>query len=184
MLFLVVNHIASANYTTQNHSSPNNSTSPWLIHQLLSTEGISNRISKNPSSAIDSKNNLHVVWEDNSDYNGSGSDFDILYRNYNATSGSWSITIPISLGSTGNCQGAKIAIDSNDNLHVVWYERPYLSNSGDDYDVFYVTYNSTQLKWSTTQLMSTNSEGRAVGPFIEIDSKDNIHVVWSGGGLV
>ncbi len=36
--------------------------------------------SLNPNMAIDSHDNLHVVWQDNTDYDSSGTDYDIFYK--------------------------------------------------------------------------------------------------------
>ena len=49
----------------------------WSINSVISTESTSH--SEEPSIAIDSANNVHMLWEDVTDYDGAGSgDWDIL----------------------------------------------------------------------------------------------------------
>ena len=62
------------------------------------------------SLAIDSNDNLHVTYYDNTNYN-------LEYMTYDGSS--WST--PVSLDSTDNVGlYSSLAIDSNDNLHVTY----------------------------------------------------------------
>ncbi|MHA2394264.1 MAG: hypothetical protein ACXAEX_20195 [Promethearchaeota archaeon] len=82
--------------------------------------------SENVDISIDSLGNVHVVWEDST--NGSwGIDDEIMYSNWTASSG-WSYPCVISDGydgvfwNDGWSGQPSIAIDSNNHIHVVWYD--------------------------------------------------------------
>ena len=80
---------------------------------------------------------------------------------------SWSI--PVSLDSTDNVGfDSSLAIDSNDNLHVTYFDYSY-SN------LEYMTYDGSS--WSTpVSLDSTDNVGRDSS--LAIDSNDNLHVTY------
>jgi hypothetical protein len=148
----------------------------WSTTEVVSTESIEG--SHYPSLAIDSKDNVHVVWYDSSDYLSCGTDYDIFYKFWNTTSQSWSTTEVVSSGIPGNSQYPNLAIDSMDNVHVVWYDYTDYLGSGTDPDIFYKFWNTTSLSWSITEVVSTESTLDAFSPILAIDGQDNVHVVW------
>ena len=81
---------------------------------------------------------------------------------------SWSI--PVSLDSTDNVGfDSSLAIDTNDNLHVTYYD------NWPRYNLEYVTYDGSS--WSTpVSLDSTDNVGRDSS--LAIDSNDNLHVTY------
>ncbi|MHA1218176.1 MAG: hypothetical protein ACTSSN_09980 [Candidatus Heimdallarchaeaceae archaeon] len=50
----------------------------WNTTEVISTE--STAISREPSLAVDSARNVHITWHDNTNYDGSGDDYDIFYK--------------------------------------------------------------------------------------------------------
>ena len=140
-----------------------------------------------PRLAIDSQNNLHVVWEDSTPGIW-GSDWEVMYANYSATSGQWSNATVISDGFAGSYWNnglngePDIAVDSEDNLHVVWSDTT-AGIWGSDWEVMYVNY-STLTGWSNVTIISDGFAGsywnndNSRGPKITIDSRDNLYVVW------
>lgn len=122
------------------------------------------------SLAIDSNDNLHVVWEgvwteDSTAY------YQIYYSKF--SSGSWSTQAAITSGSY-NSGNPSIAIDSSDNIHVV-FNGGY---SGVSYQqIRYLKYSGGS--WSAVSNITSDSYLR-YDPSIAIDSNDYIHVVWEG----
>jgi hypothetical protein len=55
----------------------------WTTVEVVSTESTGN--SDVPSLAIDDEGNLHIVWRDATNYAGSGSDWDIFYKQFVGT---------------------------------------------------------------------------------------------------
>ncbi|MFX1451660.1 MAG: hypothetical protein ACFFCM_12495, partial [Promethearchaeota archaeon] len=152
--------------------------------------GWNNDESKVPSIAIDGDNNLHVVWEDNSNgrWKDGSIDSEIMYVNY--TSAGWSNVTVISDGynddwgwNTRMSKYPVIVVDNSDNLHVVWCD----SSSGvwgNDNEIMYVNYTSTN-GWSNVTVISDGYGGiwgwnldSSFYPDITFDASDNLHVVW------
>ncbi|MFW9829564.1 MAG: hypothetical protein ACFFEY_18465 [Candidatus Thorarchaeota archaeon] len=154
----------------------NATSSTWTITEVVSTESTDG--SWYPHSAIDDIGNIHVVWDDNTNYNGSGSDSDIFYKRWDTTSSTWTTTEVVSTESTVASWYAHIAIDATGNLHVVWDDRTNYSGSGTDLDIFYKRWDTTSSTWTTTEVVSTESTDESDYPTISIDGTGNIHVVW------
>ncbi|RLJ05337.1 MAG: hypothetical protein DRP18_03320, partial [Candidatus Aenigmatarchaeota archaeon] len=114
-----------------------------------------------PSIGVDSENNLHVVWDDDSG---------LMYAKYSGTA--W--TEPIKLADViEDIDNPALAIDGNDNIHVVWNDYNGTSNY---YQIRYIKYNGSS--WSSVMNL-TNSNYNSVDPSIAIDYNNHIHVVWS-----
>ncbi|MBY9005513.1 MAG: hypothetical protein KGD63_02020, partial [Candidatus Lokiarchaeota archaeon] len=75
----------------------NNNTETWIPIELVSSE--SDDHSYGPSLAIDASGDLNIVWYDFADYDGSGNDLDIFYKQRNNISGIWTSTDVVSTQS-------------------------------------------------------------------------------------
>ena len=135
--------------------------------------------------AIDSQDHLHMVWADQtSNITGWGLDFEILYSTFDDNS--WSIPIAISDQNpwNGTSEQPSIAIDSKDNLHIVWSDDspdPTWNTVG-EYEILYRFYNDTSNAWSPIICISDDGSWWNTGdsklPFIAIDNNDDLHVTW------
>ncbi len=128
---------------------------------------------------IDGNGNVHLVW-DTSRSGNSTHDYmrnQIYYAKYD---GEWSSPVLISnhFDSTPFFQlNPSIAVDSKNNLHVVWEGSNYLSTAG---QVWYVKNDGywhypTQLAWSDIPSMFVMY---VQAPVIAVDSNDLLHVAW------
>jgi len=128
-----------------------------------------------PSIAVDSNDNLHVVWHGKGF--GYGLHNQIWYAKYD---GKWHTPVRISTYE-GMHQYDQlcpcIAVDSNDNLHVVWYGKA----TGYDYNqIWHTKYDGI---WHTPTRISTYSDMELYDQrysCIAVDDNDNLHVVWHG----
>jgi archaellum component FlaF (FlaF/FlaG flagellin family) len=121
-----------------------------------------------PAIAVDSTNNLHVVWQGM--HSGSTTFNQIRYSKY---SSSWSAPINITTVSTTGQYAPSIAIDSNDYVHVVWYGQPASLTANT------IRYSKYTTSWSAP--INISNEGLPQEhPSIAIDKNDYIHVVWDG----
>ena len=125
-----------------------------------------------PSIAIDSLNNLHVVWQGLDSSNTTYTQ--IKYSKFNGTT--WSSWINIQTISAYNQYVPSIAIDSLDNIHVIWYGTD--SSNTTYYQIKYSKFNGTiWSSWITIQLIVGYNQ---YYPSIAIDSLDNLHIIWYG----
>ena len=83
-------------------------------------------ISNHPSAAVDSQNNIYLVWDDTRDGNQK-----IFYKKYISQTQTWSPDTAISTGS-GQSRYPSIAVDSLGNVHVLWQD----NRDGND-EVYY-----------------------------------------------
>ncbi|MFX0098301.1 MAG: PKD domain-containing protein, partial [Candidatus Hodarchaeota archaeon] len=143
---------------------------------MVSTE--SSGHSFNPSIAMDGSGNVHVAWNDATDYGGSGMDSDVFYKRWNATAGSWTVTEVVSTESTGTSQYPSITVDGSGNAHVAWQDWTNYSGSGTDQDIFYKRWDATAGSWTVTEVISTESTLDSYYPWIAVDGSGNVHVAW------
>jgi hypothetical protein len=154
--------------------------SDWSSVEVVSTEstGDSN-LGYEHCLAVDSSGTLHVVWEDNTNYNGAGTDRDVFYKN-KPMGGSWMTTELVSIESTGEYMEPALAIGPNDSVHVVWSDNTNFNGCGSDRDIFYKARSSDGI-WSPTEVVSIESNSDSGWPSIDVGYDGAIHVSWLRG---
>ena len=128
-----------------------------------------------PSIAVNSNNYLHVVWT--SGANSINGERKVWYTEYNGT---WQVPVAISTKPELNgyyMNNPSIAVDSYDNLHVVW---DGISTSIPVYSqIWYTNYTTS---WSSPIRIS-NATGMTAStqetPSIAVDSNNRIQVIWT-----
>ena len=151
-------------------------TQSWSSIITISTESTANPSS--PSIEIDTSDNIHVVWSDDTDYLGSGGEYDVFYKIWNETKQAWSTTQVVSTESTDPSYTPQLTIDSFGNVHVTWYDSTDYLGAGLDLDIFYKYLDASTKIWQPTELLSNESNGISSNPDLAVDSLDNIHLVW------
>jgi hypothetical protein len=122
--------------------------------------------SENPSLAVDSSNNIHVVWLDDTPGN-----YEIYYKRSTNGGVSWSGTERLTWNS-GSSSYPTIAVDSSNNIHLVWYDY-----TPGDSEIFYKRSTNAGGSWSEIKRLTWNAGG-SLYPTIAVDSSNNVHVVW------
>ncbi|MFX0064650.1 MAG: hypothetical protein ACFFC7_20955 [Candidatus Hermodarchaeota archaeon] len=107
----------------------------WTTTEVVSTESTS--ISSIPSLAVDTLGQVYAAWYDATNYGGSGTDYDIFYKRWNPTTGSWTTTEVVSTESTGISYYPSLAVDPTTHVHVAWYDLTDYAGAGTDWDIFY-----------------------------------------------
>ena len=148
----------------------------WTDIEVLSE---SDDATYNVEMAIDESNNIHVVWQDETDdLLGSGSDIDVFYKNWNYETDTWSSVELVSTEGIGHSEHPFLAIDSQGSIHVVWSDYSDILGADVDIDIFHRKRSSSGV-WSSYTLLSDVSDGLSQEMSIVIDSIDNVYVVWS-----
>ncbi len=123
-----------------------NTGSGWSAAIKVSTDAGNNR-SGNAQVVADSAGMAYIVWQDNGDILGSGTDTDIYLKTYDGES--FSETYVVSNNALdGLSLGPKLAMGPDDRLHIVWEDTATLFNSGTDLDIFYRSFTSDGLNGS------------------------------------
>jgi hypothetical protein len=142
------------------------------IFYLKSTDGGTTWTSKrltwakttlyDPDIAIDSNDNLYLVWSDGGNIYGKKS-----------TNGGTSWSTRKLTWTLGTSMSPAITISpSSDHIHLVWQEAPYL----EDFEILHKVSTDSGVNWTNTRL-SWNT-GDSDYPAVAVDSSDHSHVVW------
>ncbi|MFW9777610.1 MAG: hypothetical protein ACFFE8_02070 [Candidatus Heimdallarchaeota archaeon] len=154
------------------------STQSWGDFEIVyDTEGGAS----NPQVLIDNVGNVHVTWQDDSDYDGVGTDDDIFYRMRDESTGLWGDIEVVTRESanTDVSRRPRFVVDANNDIHLVWDDwTPNLANSGADLDVFYKQRFSRNNSWSPMMVISSRSNGSSQHSQIAVDSEGTIHFAW------
>jgi len=117
--------------------------------------------------AIDGNDNVHVAFRHTP-----SSTYDTHYRSRSPSG--WGTEIDVGVGGNIADLQPSIAIDSTNNVHIVWAYRD--SSSGN----YYIKYRQFTTSWQPIVDLEGPTAYPQDPPTIAIDSKNNIHVVWSG----
>jgi len=146
--------------------------------EVVSTESTGNSLRS--SIDVDGAGNAHIVWVDDTNYNGSGTDQDIFYKRWNATSSTWTITEVVSTESTSYSSRPTIAVDGVGNAHVAWQDDTNYNGSGSDTDIFYKRWSATSGTWTPDGLITiTNPSG-----FVSWETGTNHSISWTSTGSI
>jgi len=72
----------------------------------------------------------------------------------------------------------KIAVDNQNNIHVITYSIDDILGSGTDRDVFYKKFIYETKSWGELELVSTDSSGASEVPEIAVDPAGTVHIAW------
>jgi hypothetical protein len=139
--------------------------STWSTNRLTWNSGHS----EDPDIYTDSNDNIYVVWDDESVGN-----YQIYCKKSTDGGATWSTNRLT--WSFGDSWEPTIAIDSSNNIHVVWRDF-YLMTPEDD-DIYYKKSTDGGTSWSSTKRLTWN-QGYSGWPDVTTDSSDNIHIVWN-----
>ncbi len=178
MLCLVGNYNLINNSDKENLKNIHLKSNTWTPIEIISTESTGD--SGNPAMAVDSLGNVHVAWSDGTDYNGSGTDWDIFYKYWDNLSKTWTMTEVVSTESTATSCYPFIALDKDRNVHVVWQDYTDYNGAGSDADIFYKRRNVTTDVWEDLEVIS-NSPYPSTTPVLAVDGIGQCHVVWNDG---
>lgn len=148
----------------------------WTTAEVVSTESWA--ISRFPAIAVDNETNIHVSWDDGSNYASAGTDQDVFYKYRNSTTGLWTTTEVISTESGSFSERSSIIVDGFGNKHITWFDGTNYLSSGTDHDIFYKHWNASTSTWTTTEVISTESTLNSDVPAITVNKNGDILIFW------
>jgi len=126
--------------------------------------------SRHPRMAIDSSGHLHVVYF-NAPSIYEGLQYEVYYRESTDAGDTWTAGKRLTWNSVPDEHPA-IAVDSTDNLHLVWEEdAPWAS------DIFCKSSTDGGDTWSSSQNLA-NTSLDSLHPRMASETSGNIHLVW------
>jgi hypothetical protein len=165
-------------YYNIRYSSSNDGGETWSSIEEVTTGTNSPTEHFAPAIAVDSFNMVHVTWFGRTSSN--TAKYNIFYTN-RKTTGTWSA---VSMLTTNNIdvynQYPSIAIDGDDNVHVIWTGQ---TGTASITNIQYMNYSSNTKSWSSVKLLSSSTSNDQMYPSFVIDTKDNIHIAWESESL-
>lgn len=151
------------------------STQTWSDRILISA--MSGGISSSQKIVVDNDDNVHIVWVEYSDLTGtSGTDTDIYYKKRSAAGRLTSAEV-VSISSKGFSGPADLAVDVDNNVHVVWMDSH--NYDGIDFDIIYNVRDVNTDTWSSETVISSESTDHVLDPHVSATNDGAVHVVWS-----
>ncbi len=152
----------SGNYEIYYKKSVNGGAAWTANKRLTYTSGIS----KNPAIAVNSSGHLHLFWEDNTPGN-----YEIYYKKSVNGGDTWSANQRLTF-TAGVSEAPSIAVDSSNNLHVVW-----MDTTPGNSEIYYKNSTNGGTTWAANQRLTSNA-GASLDPAVAADPSDHLYVVW------
>jgi hypothetical protein len=165
-------HISMYDYANGKVKYISDSSGSWVDISLVSTDDVGGH----NSIAVDSNDAIHIAYFGYLNPSGTGVN-NLMYSSCVSSCGtpsSWSTTIIDNSGDVGKWNS--IAIDSNNNLHISYYD-----SANANKDLKYATCSSsctTASSWSSITVDNVGDVGEYTS--MAIDSNDDLHIIYSG----
>jgi hypothetical protein len=160
-----------------NGSSANYLDITLIPETIISTRD--NTKSRAPNLAVDSEDNVHVVWFDNETTSIQG---ELHYLVMNSEGG---IIVPETNVASGfytdvDWGEPEIVVDSHNNAHVFFVTEGWNGSTYSWRDIWYTMIDGSTgiVLINSTQLTNSSETWKYARPFVDIDSEDKIHIVW------
>jgi hypothetical protein len=135
--------------------------------------------SRAPNLAVDSEDNVHVVWFDNETFSAQG---ELHYLVMNSEGDTIVPETKVASGFYTDVDWGEpeIVVDSHDNAHVFFVTEGWTGDSYNWRDIWYTMIDGStgNVLINSTQLTNSNETWKYARPFVDIDSEDKIHIVW------
>jgi len=128
-----------------------------------------------PAMAIDSNSDVHIVWNDRRDGN-----TEIYYKKLDNSGDTLVDDKRLTTGSSLSVSPA-IAIDSNNNVHIVWENDEYSGSGANpmNWEIYYTKLDNSGDSLVDDKMLADSSSGWHPEPSIDVDSKNILHITWT-----
>jgi len=120
-----------------------------------------------PTIAVNSTNNIHVTWNDDS-YD---SNNEIYYKRSIDGGATW-LKYKRLTQNAGDSRSPVIAMGSSNAIHIVWYDETFIIP-----EIFYRRSTDGGKTWDSVRRLTWNA-GNSEYPVIAVDTSSRIHVAW------
>lgn len=121
-----------------------------------------------PKLAVDGSGNAVAVW-----YQNDGDQLSIYANRYSMARNSWSSAELIELQTQGPAFFPEVAVDTEGNALVVWYQ-----SDGVQTDIWANRYDVETGSWQDAELLDEGRAGNATSPKLATDAQGNAVCVW------
>ena len=125
--------------------------------------------SNKPDIAVDSSGNAHIAWQDHRDGN-----YEIYYTKLD-NDGNTLVDDTRLTNASGDSMYPSIAMDSSGNVHISWYDK----RDGNT-EIYYTKLNNVGTTLVDDTRLTTDGAS-SMRPSIDVNSCDNILIVWQDG---
>ncbi|MFH1787050.1 MAG: hypothetical protein ABH829_05380 [archaeon] len=137
-----------------------NATGSMLVNDTrLSAGGLTSRY---VSAAIDTAENIYLVWEDAQD---------VYFKKANSTGGE--LVSPTQLTNSTDAYRPYVALDSSGSIHIVWYDRRDWVKGA---DIYYTKIDGSGATVVDDMRLTTSGTGSS--PIAVVDASNSVHVLW------
>ncbi|MEM2147908.1 MAG: hypothetical protein QXJ94_04820 [Candidatus Bathyarchaeia archaeon] len=141
--------------------------------------------SRSANIAVDSLDNVHVVWFDKGEPAYYGASAELWELHYLVMDKNGNVLVPETTVTAGFLTDVdwgepEIVVDSQSNAHVFFVTEGWNGYTYDWRDIWYTMINGEtgDVLINNTQLTNSDDTWRHSRPFIDIDSDDMIHIAW------
>jgi hypothetical protein len=155
--------------------------SGWSTAEYVNTPFATPPSSYNSATDFAMHNGIpYLVWKSDADYNGAGTDDDILFSQ--RIGGAWTTPQFINDAASDGAEdgGPTLAFDSEGGLHVVWHSNLNVDGAGTDDDLLYSYLQGSS--WTPARLLLASGRTDTGGdwnPEMAFDRDGTLHLIWS-----
>jgi len=144
---------------------------------IISTEDSSK--SRTANVAVDSADNVHVVWFDNDTWTANG-ELHYLVMDENGGIVVSETNVTAGFYTDVDWSEPEIVVDSQGEAHVFFVTEAWTNSTYDWRDIWYTMIDGStgNVLINNTQLTDSNQTWKHSRPFVDIDSEDKIHIAW------
>ena len=129
---------------------------------------------RSPRMAVDSKDNIHIVWVDGDPWSGGNIYYMQIDKDGNELVAE-TVIRPTSYYERVNRASPDIAVDSNDNPHITWNDDENTSM----HETYYMMLDgSSGATLIDATLMTQDNDQDSRGQSILVDGEDKVHIIW------
>lgn len=160
-------HCAYDDNGTIKHAYSDDNMSTWTVSSTgITTTGTGN---KYVAMCVDSNDDLFIAFTDNI----SGGQDKIYVSKYDGTA--WGARVLVWTATTTSATGfTAIAVDTGDDLYIVWHHND--AGSGQGYSIWWSKSTDGGSTWSTPAKVLTDTPNSVLVGTLGIDSSDNVHL--------